>query len=156
MSLHRQIQVMFCFFLQTPWSLDRSNYKFFMLGKKNVHTILLTLFFQHLRRSLSIYSLKIIFLLTSLLACWDTIQVWDNFTSTSLCYIEFFHKLLYCVWAKPYSLVGGVADLSTGVRWFDPWLGQYFFQGLMFVIVTGFIPLSLLSFVSIMIMWESS
>ena len=53
------------------------------------------------------------------------------------------------------SPVGSVVDLRTG-QWFDPRLGQYSFQGLMIVIMTGFISLSLLSVVSIMVMLESS
>ena len=40
--------------------------------------------------------------------------------------------------------------------WFDPWLIQYSFRELMIVIATGFTPLSPLSIVSTMIMWESS
>ena len=52
--------------------------------------------------------------------------------------------------------VGSVADMRTWGRWFDPRLGQYSFQELMIVIVTGFIPLSQLSVVSTMAMWESS
>ena len=40
--------------------------------------------------------------------------------------------------------------------WFDPQLGQYSFRGLMIVILTEFIPLSPLSVVSTMVMWESS
>ena len=47
--------------------------------------------------------------------------------------------------AEPHSSVSGVADLRPGGCCFDPWLGQYFFRGLMIVIATGFIPLSLLS-----------
>ena len=54
------------------------------------------------------------------------------------------------------QLVGSVADMRTGERWFDPRLSQYSFQGLMIVIVTGFISLLLLSVVSTMVMWESS
>ena len=54
--------------------------------------------------------------------------------------------------AKPHSSVGSVADLRTGGRWFDPQLGQYSFQGLMIIIATGFIPLSPLSIVLIMVM----
>ena len=42
----------------------------------------------------------------------------------------------------PHSSVGGVADLRTVGRWFDPRLSQYSFQGLMIVIATGFIPLA--------------
>ena len=57
---------------------------------------------------------------------------------------------------EPHSSVGSIVDLRTGGRWFDPWLGQYSFQGLMMVIATGFIPLSLLSVVSTMVLWESS
>ena len=53
------------------------------------------------------------------------------------------------------SSVGSVTDLRTGGRWFDPRLGQYSFRGLMVFIATGFIPLSLLSVVSTMGMWES-
>ena len=41
-------------------------------------------------------------------------------------------------------------------RWFDPQLGQYSFRGLMIAIATGFIPLSPLSVVLTMVMWESS
>ena len=58
--------------------------------------------------------------------------------------------------AEPHHSVGSVVDLRTGGRWFDPWLSQYSFRGLMIVIATGFIPLSLLSFVSTIVMWESS
>ena len=54
------------------------------------------------------------------------------------------------------SSVGSVADLRTGGHWFDPRLAQYSFQGLMIVIAIGFIPLSPLSVVSTMVMWESS
>ena len=57
-------------------------------------------------------------------------------------------------WAKPHSSVGRVTDFRTGGRWFDPRPGQYLFPGL--IIETGFIPLSLLSVVSTMVMWESS
>ena len=57
--------------------------------------------------------------------------------------------------AEPHSSVGSVADLRTG-RWFDPRLGQYSFRGLMIIIATRFIPLSPLSVVSTMVMWESS
>ena len=48
-----------------------------------------------------------------------------------------------------------IVDLRTGGRWFDPRIGQYSFRGFMRVIATGFIPLSLLSVVSTMVMWES-
>ena len=42
-------------------------------------------------------------------------------------------------------------------RWFDPWLLQYFFPRIdMIVFVRGFIPLSPLSIVSTIEMWESS
>ena len=54
------------------------------------------------------------------------------------------------------SLVGSVADLRTGCRWFDLRLGQYSFQGLMIVIAAGFIPLSPLSIALEIVMWESS
>ena len=55
-----------------------------------------------------------------------------------------------------HSSVGGVVDLRTGGRWFDPRLGQYSFRGLMIIIPTGFIPFSPLSVVSTMVMWEPS
>ena len=58
--------------------------------------------------------------------------------------------------AGPYSSVGSVEDLRTVGRWFDPRLGQYSLLELMIVIATGFIPLSPLSVVSTMFMWESS
>ena len=58
--------------------------------------------------------------------------------------------------AEPNSSVGSVADLRTGGCWFDLWLGQYSFRGLMIVIVTGFIPLSRQSVISTVVMWESS
>ena len=58
--------------------------------------------------------------------------------------------------AKPHSSVGGIQDSKTGCRWFDPWLGKYYFQGLMIVIATEYIFLSPQSMVSTMIMWESS
>ena len=45
--------------------------------------------------------------------------------------------------------------LRTGSCWFDPQLSQYFFQGLMIIIVTGFIPLSPLSVVLRIVMWKS-
>ena len=37
-----------------------------------------------------------------------------------------------------------------------PGLGQFSVRGLMIVVATGFIPLSLLSIVSTLVMWESS
>ena len=58
--------------------------------------------------------------------------------------------------AEPHGSVGRVADLRTGGCWFDPQHGQYSLQGLMIVIATRFIPLSPLSFVSTMVLWESS
>ena len=57
--------------------------------------------------------------------------------------------------AKDHCSVGSIANLRTGGRWIDPRLGHYSFRGLMIVIATGFILLSLLSVVSIMVMWES-
>ena len=53
--------------------------------------------------------------------------------------------------AQPHSSVGSIEDLRTGGRLFDPRLDQYSFRELMIVIVTGFIPLSLLS----MVKWET-
>ena len=58
--------------------------------------------------------------------------------------------------AEPHSSVGSVQDLRRGGRWFDPWLGQYYFRGLMIVTATGVIPLSRLSIVLTMVIWESS
>ena len=58
--------------------------------------------------------------------------------------------------AEPHSSVGSVQDLRTRGRWFDPRLGQYSFRGLMIVIATVVIPLSPLSIVLTMVMWESS
>ena len=53
-----------------------------------------------------------------------------------------------------------ILSYGNGLRkegtWFDRQLGQYFFRGLMIVNATGFIPLSSLSVVSTMVMWESS
>ena len=63
---------------------------------------------------------------------------------------------LFCLNAEPHSLVGSVADVNTGGRWFDPRLGHYSFVGLMIVIATGLIPLSPQSVVSTMVKWESS
>ena len=54
--------------------------------------------------------------------------------------------------AEPYSSVGSIAELRTVGRWFDPRLGLNSFRGLMTVIATGFIPLSILSVVSTMVM----
>ena len=56
----------------------------------------------------------------------------------------------------PHSSVGSVAYLRTGGHWFDPRLGQYSFRELMIAIATGFIPLSPLSAVSTMVMWDSN
>ena len=47
-----------------------------------------------------------------------------------------------------FASTGSVLDLRPGDRWFDLRLGQYSFRGLMIVIATEFIPLSLLSIVS--------
>ena len=58
--------------------------------------------------------------------------------------------------AKPDSSFGRVLDFRTGGGWFDPQLEQYSFPGLMIAIATRFIPLSYLSIVSTMTMWESS
>ena len=60
------------------------------------------------------------------------------------------------MYAEPNSSVDSVADLRTGGRWFDLQLNQYSLQGLMIVIVAGFILLSPLSVVLTMVMWESS
>ena len=58
--------------------------------------------------------------------------------------------------SEPHSSVGSFADLGTGGRLFDPRLGQYSFRELMTIISPGLIPLSLLSVVSTMVMWEIS
>ena len=58
--------------------------------------------------------------------------------------------------AEPHGSVASDPDLRTGGRWFDSRLGQHSFHGLMIVIATGFIPLSPLSVLSTMVMWESS
>ena len=58
--------------------------------------------------------------------------------------------------SKLHSSVGSVADLRTGGRKFDYWFDQYSFRGLMIVVATGSIPLSPLSVVSTMVLWESS
>ena len=64
----------------------------------------------------------------------------QNFVAKRATQEHIFHQLK----AEPHSSMGSVADLRTGGRWFDPWIGQYSFQGLMIVIVTGFIPLALM------------
>ena len=53
---------------------------------------------------------------------------------------------------EPHSSIGSVQDLRTGDIRFDFRLGQYFLQGLMIVIATGLIPLSLLSILSTIVM----
>ena len=58
--------------------------------------------------------------------------------------------------AEPHSSVGSVADLRTRDRWFDPRFGKYSFRELMIVVATGVIPLSPLSVVLTMVMWENS
>ena len=67
-----------------------------------------------------------------------------------------YKTLVFKIWAEPHSSVGSIADLTTVGGWFDPLLSQYSFGGLMVVIATGFIPLSPLSIVSTMVMWERS
>ena len=59
-------------------------------------------------------------------------------------------------YAERHSSVSSVAALRTGGCWFDPGLGQYSLRGLMIVIATEFIPLSPLSVVSTIVVWESS
>ena len=58
--------------------------------------------------------------------------------------------------AEPHSLVRSIVDLRTGGGWFDYRLVQYSLRGLMIVIATWFIPLSPLSVISTIVMWESS
>ena len=63
-----------------------------------------------------------------------------------------FYSHIPCTIAESHSSFGSIADLRTGGRWFDPGLGQYSFRGLMKIIATGFIPLSLLPVFSTMVM----
>ena len=70
--------------------------------------------------------------------------------------LDYFAILVQIRDAEPHSAVGSFVDLRTGGRWFDPRLGQYSFRRLMIVIAAGFIPLSQLSVVTTMVMWESS
>ena len=56
----------------------------------------------------------------------------------------------------PCSLVGCIQSLRSGGGWFDLQLGQHSLQGLMKVTVTGLIPLTLLSIILMIIMWESN
>ena len=56
---------------------------------------------------------------------------------------------------SPQRSVGSVQDMRTGGLCFEPPALPIFFQGLMIVTWTGFIPLSLLS-VSTIVIWESS
>ena len=60
------------------------------------------------------------------------------------------------IFAEPHSRVSGVADLKTGGRWFDPWLGQYSCQRLMVVIATGLIPPSPLPIVATMVYGQAA
>ena len=73
---------------------------------------------------------------------------------------ENFYKdtMLHPRGVEPDSSVGCVQDLRTGGRWFDPQLGRCFYRGLMTVIATRFrfIPLRLLSILSIRVLWKSS
>ena len=74
----------------------------------------------------------------------------------SFAIIDIFCRDCTSWWSKLDTSVGSVADFSTGGRWFDSRLGQYSFHGLMIATETGFIPVSPMSVVSIMVMWESS
>ena len=56
--------------------------------------------------------------------------------------------------AKLHSSVDSAKYLRTD-HWFEPRLGQYSFRELMTVFATGFIPLSPLPVVSVVVMWES-
>ena len=79
----------------------------------------------------------------------------------SFFYLAMFFKSIdlpvpFTKFRPPHSSVGNIADLRTGCRWFNLWLGQYSFRGLMVVIATGFISLPPL-FVSLtVVLWESS
>ena len=52
--------------------------------------------------------------------------------------------------------VSSLQALKTGGCWFDPRLGKYSYGGVISVVATGFIPLSLLFRVLTMVVWESS
>ena len=57
---------------------------------------------------------------------------------------------LFGIEPNPYSSIGSLPDLrGFGSLWFHPRLGQYSFQGLMLVIVTGFDVLT-------MVRWDNS
>ena len=84
---------------------------------------------------------------------------WETEKNAGYHHFVCFHNVFKRVLSREavsHSSVGSVADLRTGGRWFDHRLGQYSFSGLMILIATGVILLSLLSVVSTMIMWESS
>ena len=86
-----------------------------------------------------------------------TLQVRENLLVTSI--FSFFPTMFFTFFNKTpssHSSACSMKDLSTGSRWFDPLFGQYSFPGLMTVIATGFIPLSLLFTASTMVMWEST
>ena len=101
-----------------------------------------------------------------IVCCLRVVKTCENFGLIGLAYLRTYYKAIWLLMkvsltsfssmAEPNSSVGSVADLRRGGRWFDPWLGQYSIRGLMIVIATGFIPLSPLSVVSTMGMWESS
>ena len=70
--------------------------------------------------------------------------------------VKFTEITFYPFPAEPHRSVSRAQDLRTGGCWFNPWLNKYSFQGLMIVVVTGLIPLLLLSIVSTRVMLESS
>ena len=78
-----------------------------------------------------------------------------QFEVTSPCWQWYFVNLFRLTRESPLSSAGSVHVLWTGYRWFDPWLGQYSFRLLTIVIATGFIPFSLKSVVSTMVVWGS-
>ena len=57
--------------------------------------------------------------------------------------------------AESHSSVASKQELRTGGCWFDPWIGQYSFLGLMIATATGFNLLSLPPTVLTMVRCES-
>ena len=73
----------------------------------------------------------------------------QHFCPFSQCFLKL---SIHCL----FIAAGSIQDLKTGDCWFDPWLSQYSFQGLMIVSATGLIPLSQASIASTMAMLESA
>ena len=65
--------------------------------------------------------------------------------------------MVWRIWLQgPYLLSISLAESVAYRTWFNPRLGQYSIQEFMTVFATGNIPLSSLSFVSTLVMWEGS